>query len=800
MRALTNPEVDADVIETTGDVHASSVRVGLLVSSQALVVPVNSPLTGLHGATGITQFDFTGESVECISAPLATMSTLTINSLFSVDTFTGTTCYTNNVQSMGASAQSMYAGTAKCDSLLATQAFVDSATSPVVTAETIRGNTLQSSGSITTDCLAADTLVANELYLTSNAEYLFGFSKSVVALYDFLDPADICRDISGRDLHAINVGVVPGSPEQATDASGKVMTGTACFRQPGRLLERTTRPQDSVYMDVSGLVPALHACSVPGMACWFQVDGRYVSEGKACILYLEGSQYSMSLVWSRVDGYKWMQLEFRRNRALVWVQRYDSTPVYTDKWVHVILSLGETGPQLFLNGTLQTATTIGGAAFTWAGFGSLGVKAAFVGRQVGAEDVRDLEFSGFSGSISRLFFFDSTPSAAFVDLIYAADCYGYDFYPLMGQSNMVGTNTKNPPGNVLIEPGVDDDASLLQGRAFQLGIGDIVKPVTFPLDWTIIQAQAGASLWKTFAETILPYTHPFKRLLFAPFAVGGSALNNHNGSDHDWNIGEYLFETRKASAVAAFATTPLIQMAAVLWHQGEGDSTNFFYGTQFHRSFENIFQSLGIDRSTTPFVVGEVNVSNGQTNVFFTASTAADPRAWFGFVPLKDLASTDPASQYYQQDGVHFNRVALRIFGTRYAQKLIDMVSQRRQYSAARAYSLADRNARRRAGGAYLLEGRVRSDYSYDYDTASALDVRNCLSWVHPLVSSEARTLAALGGDRTGTVKTVYNTGGNTGTLSVSLTLVHADGSSASVVVIPPRSKYTAIWVGRRWA
>ena len=191
-----------------------------------------------------------------------------------------------------------------------------------------------------------------------------------------------------------------------------------------------------------------------------------------------------------------------------------------------------------------------------------------------------------------------------------------DVFPIMGQSNAVGT--QGTPAidlnNECATQGTPDDAN---GRIFQmrqLANGSTIIVADEPLEHfsTVTSARDSSSsigfslaFARWYRSNILTTG---RSILLVPCAVGGSGF-----SDGNWNPGDTYYEsviTRVNLAVSKHAGNKLI---AMLWHQGEEDAAAGWTQNQYQTAFSAMvtdFRSRVTGGNKCRVVVGGLTDAN----------------------------------------------------------------------------------------------------------------------------------------------------------------------------------------------
>jgi hypothetical protein len=228
----------------------------------------------------------------------------------------------------------------------------------------------------------------------------------------------------------------------------------------------------------------------------------------------------------------------------------------------------------------------------------------------------------------------------------------FHLYLLMGQSNMAGRGA------------IEDPVPATHARVFKLTQDGTWAPASEPLHFD--KPIAGAGLGTTFAA-VMADADPHVAIGLIPCAVGGTPLSR-------WEKGADLYEEAVTRAQIGMRDGTL---KGILWHQGEGDSkseeTAGTYSARLAKMVGDLRRQLTIP--SAPFVAGELGR--------FLRPVGKDgaPSHWPlvneqihalpELLPHAGVASSEGLS--HKGDEVHFDTPALREFGRRYAQRMLEL-------------------------------------------------------------------------------------------------------------------------------
>lgn len=228
-----------------------------------------------------------------------------------------------------------------------------------------------------------------------------------------------------------------------------------------------------------------------------------------------------------------------------------------------------------------------------------------------------------------------------------------DLYLLMGQSNMIGRDTRMAPSDRRTDPHIL--AMDKEGR-WQLAADPLPHE----------GMSNGVGLGMSFARHMRKLT-PDRSIGLIPTAVGGSPLSQ-------WVKGGELYEKAVRRAREAKKAG---RLAGVLWHQGETDTGDKELAATYQRRLTGMIADLRRDlgEPDLPVVVGALGAF-------------LDEGKW-PFVPqvnqaLADLLQRVPRTAFVGSEGltdlgdrVHFDARSARELGRRYAQSMAKLRQDR---------------------------------------------------------------------------------------------------------------------------
>lgn len=229
---------------------------------------------------------------------------------------------------------------------------------------------------------------------------------------------------------------------------------------------------------------------------------------------------------------------------------------------------------------------------------------------------------------------------------------------LLGQSNMQGF------GKIANYPVLHDK------RIFNLagGKAEVAVEPLHHWDEHPMPDGIGLGLAMPFALDVLK-VYPDIRIGFIPAARGGSSLDQ-------WMPGNDNFERAIALYKRAVKNNPDIELAGVLWHQGEADSAEKSnaqtYGERFLKTINGFRKRLSSPGA--PVIVGELgrflSLSSHYVEYATVVKQTKEAIVLLGnaaFVSSEGLTCGEEYSP-------HFNTESIREFGLRYAKAYLNII------------------------------------------------------------------------------------------------------------------------------
>lgn len=220
--------------------------------------------------------------------------------------------------------------------------------------------------------------------------------------------------------------------------------------------------------------------------------------------------------------------------------------------------------------------------------------------------------------------------------LFAKEPSDLQLFLLIGQSNMAGRG-KVEPADQAPHP-----------RIVMLDKANVWVPAADPVHFDKPKI-AGVGLCSEFARRVAA-AEPQAAVGLVPCAFGGTRLDQ-------WLPGTALYTNAVARARAAMRSG---RLRAILWHQGEGDSSPAKTAT-YPARFSGMIAQLRTDLNApdVPVLVGEL----GRFRDAYSGFNAMLPQA---IQAVPNSASVSSEGLGANSDNVHFNREALIEFGRRY--------------------------------------------------------------------------------------------------------------------------------------
>jgi len=233
----------------------------------------------------------------------------------------------------------------------------------------------------------------------------------------------------------------------------------------------------------------------------------------------------------------------------------------------------------------------------------------------------------------------------------AIDKEDFHLYLLIGQSNMAGRGA------------IGAEDKQVHPRVFTLTKENTWAPAAEPIHFDKDIAGVGPGL--TFGKTMADHK-PDVRIGLIPCACGGSSISV-------WKAGEWFEQTQSYPYDDAVKRAKIAMkdgvLKGILWHQGEGDSSEESAGLYQHRLDVFILTLRNeLGSPDVPFIAGEMGdffVSTRAEAIIVNDALVRLPQR----VGITAFVNSDGLTA--KEDGVHFNADSARELGRRYAGAMI---------------------------------------------------------------------------------------------------------------------------------
>lgn len=214
------------------------------------------------------------------------------------------------------------------------------------------------------------------------------------------------------------------------------------------------------------------------------------------------------------------------------------------------------------------------------------------------------------------------------------------------------------------------DVFLLIGQSNMAGRAPIIEADHAPIQGVLLLNGAGA--WETAVQPLNRYASYHKGLAYQRFNLGGPFAGALREADPEsvpglvvnarggtaiqlWQPGEALYE----NSLKRVRSLEGVELAGVLWHQGESNR----YDTEYADKLERVVLGLrrDLDQPDLPFIAGHIsgeNVINDQMD------TLAEKLPHMAVVSVEGLKTFDD---------VHYDRDSLITLGQRYAEAYLKL-------------------------------------------------------------------------------------------------------------------------------
>ncbi|KAL3518389.1 hypothetical protein ACH5RR_020978 [Cinchona calisaya] len=175
-----------------------------------------------------------------------------------------------------------------------------------------------------------------------------------------------------------------------------------------------------------------------------------------------------------------------------------------------------------------------------------------------------------------------------------------------------------------------------------------------------VNATCGVGPGMVFANTLLNINPRIGVIGLVPCAVGsrmGTKISQ-------WGRGTYLYNQllRRAKAAAALQVGGRFRIRALLWYQGESDTTNPQDASLYKMRLERFFTNLRVDLKLPALPIIQVALASGQGPFVDTVR-----QAQFG-IHLRNVKTIDARGLPMQPDNLHLSTPAQVQLGEKFAK------------------------------------------------------------------------------------------------------------------------------------
>ena len=487
-----------------------------------------------------------------------------------------------------------------------TQSQVDIVSTDLGTAETDIVNLQTNVNALGSDNTKQTNYIStfdNDPLVTNYSEH---FNFDVLCYYDFSDPNNLGKDMSGKNLHATNTHGVVHSTENTNSAYFKKITHTATAGQytNQRHLNCTAAlpylKQDEYTISIN-VLPLVTDSTV------FSFTKNDANNSYFYIYFAGGD---IKVVY-RFDGFTQVAISYPFPLDGNW-----HNIVFTNKWSGTALYIDnvKVDASYYTSGTINTPCDL-------ASLDETRDKLILGGIAIALSNRGDVYRYPYEGYMSDFIMYNRILSALEIEML-SSGVVGYDVILLVGQSNMTGEAD--------IEAGIDDDYSLHNNRVYQYetinnidvetspynynGITNVMSIATGPLAHpqpAVLGAIASTKMgpWKTFIDDYIRYSEiPFrKNILIVPLAAGGSSFQVR------WNPGlrNYEIALKAMDQIMNESLNPSksYKVTAMLFNMGEADISllNNDFKTDFITTYNSFVSNLNGFNVDVPVVLTQIS-------------------------------------------------------------------------------------------------------------------------------------------------------------------------------------------------
>lgn len=252
-----------------------------------------------------------------------------------------------------------------------------------------------------------------------------------------------------------------------------------------------------------------------------------------------------------------------------------------------------------------------------------------------------------------------------------------------GQSNMEGNGPVTPQDTVGVDPRFQVFETVnCPNLGREAGKWYKAKP-------PLCRCNTGVSPSDYFGRTLLANLPPNVRVGIVNVAVAGAKIEvfeqatfqNYIAAQPAWMkniVKEYNDNPYQYFANAAKEASKYGVIKGILLHQGESNANDSLWTSKVKGIYDNLITDLNLKAKQTPLLVGElVNADQNGACAGFNKFIATIPQT----IPNSYVISSKGAPA--KRDRLHFTTEGYKILGTRYGEKMLELLGKKGPYIAA---------------------------------------------------------------------------------------------------------------------
>jgi hypothetical protein len=253
-----------------------------------------------------------------------------------------------------------------------------------------------------------------------------------------------------------------------------------------------------------------------------------------------------------------------------------------------------------------------------------------------------------------------------------------------GQSNMEGNGPVTPQDTVGVDPRFQVFETVnCPNLGREAGKWYKAKP-------PLCRCNTGVSPSDYFGRTLLANLPPNVRVGIVNVAVAGAKIEvfeqatfqNYIAAQPAWMkniVKEYNDNPYQYFANAAKEASKYGVIKGILLHQGESNANDSLWTRKVKGIYDNLLTDLNLKAKQTPLLVGElVNADQNGACAGFNKFIATIPQT----IPNSYVISSAGAPA--KRDRLHFTTEGYKILGTRYGEKMLELLGKKGPYIAAK--------------------------------------------------------------------------------------------------------------------